>query len=145
MLFAITTILDNVSNYSFFKTLPNYNNFIYLDDPDVSIIVTGSNTAGNMYTLTCEVSVAAGLPNITWMYNNTKVIEESGITLTLEEIGLDSRLIIQFSPLDYNHAGVYTCSANLTVEEFDFDGFNEASQTVNVQSKYRVFYKQFTA
>ena len=112
------------------------------DDPDISIIVTGSNIAGNMYTLTCEVSVVTGVPNITWTYNSTKVIEESGITLTLEENGLDSRLILQFSPLDYDRAGVYTCSANLTVQEFDLDGFNEASQTVNVQSKYRIFYEK---
>ena len=109
------------------------------DDPDVSIIVTGSNIAGNMYTLTCEVGVVLGVPNITWMYNNTKIIEESGITLTLEENGLDSRLILQFSPLNYDHAGVYTCSANLTVQEFHFDGFNEASQTVNVQSEFEFY------
>ena len=92
-----------------------------------------------MYTLTCEVSVEVGIPNITWIYNNTKVIEESGITLTLEENGLNSRLMLQFSPLDYDHAGVYTCTANLTVQEFNFVGFNEASQTVYVQSKYRLF------
>ena len=90
-----------------------------------------------MYTLTCEVGVVTGVPNITWIYNDTKVIEESGITLTLEENGLDSRLILQFSPLYYDHAGVYTCSSNLTVEEFEFNGFNEDSQSVNVQSKYR--------
>ena len=89
-----------------------------------------------MYTLTCEISVVLGVPNITWMYNNTKVIEESGIKLTLEENGLDSQLILQFSPLYYDHAGVYTCSASLTVQEIHFDGFNEDSQTVNVQSKY---------
>ena len=92
-----------------------------------------------MYTLTCEVSVVLGVPNITWIYNNTKVIEESGITLTLEENGLNSRLILQFSPLNYDHAGVYTCTANLTVQELGFEGFNEASQTVNVQGKYRLF------
>ena len=89
-----------------------------------------------MYTLTCEVSVVTGVPNIAWMYNDTKVIEESGIKLTLEENGLDSRLILQFSPLDYDHAGVYTCTANLTIQEFMFYGFNEASQTVNVQSEF---------
>ena len=89
-----------------------------------------------MYTLTCEVSVVTGVPNITWIYNDTEVIEESGIMLTLEENELDSQLILQFSPLDYDHAGVYTCSANLTVEEFEFNGFNEDSQSVNVQSKY---------
>ena len=103
----------------------------------MSVIVTGSNIAGNMYTLTCEVSVVTGVPNITWIfYNNTKVMKESSITLTLEENGLDTRLILQFSPLDDDHAGVYTCSANLTVQEFMFYGFSEASQTVNVQSKY---------
>ena len=88
-----------------------------------------------MYTLTCEVTVEVGVPNITWMYNDTEVIEEPGITLTLEENGLNSRLILQFSPLDYDRAGVYTC---LTVQEFGFEGFNDASQAVNVQSKYRV-------
>ena len=92
-----------------------------------------------MYTLTCEVSVATGVPNIQWLHNNTSIIEKSGITLTLEENGLDSRLILQFSPLDYDHAGVYTCSANLTVQVLDFDGFREVSQTVNVQSKFDQF------
>ena len=96
-----------------------------------------------MYTLTCEVSVITGVPNITWSYNSTKVIEESNITVVLETSGYDSRLILQFSPLDYDYAGVYTCPANLTVEEFDLDGFNEASQTVNVQSKYRIFCENF--
>ena len=115
------------------------NLYFITGDPDVSIIVTGSNIAGNMYTLTCEVSVVTGVPNVTWMYNNTKVIEESSITLTLEENGIDSRLILQFSPLDYDHAGVYICSANFTVGEFEFEGFNEASQTVNVQSKCTLF------
>ena len=67
-----------------------------------------------------------------------EVIEKSGVTLALEEHGLNSQLILQFSPLDYDNAGVYTCTANLTVEEFNFDGFDETSQTVNVQSKYRV-------
>ena len=89
-----------------------------------------------MYTLTCEVSVVTGVPNITWIYNNTNIIEDSGIKLTLEENGLDSQLILQFSPLYYDHAGVYTCSANLTVQEFNFERFIETSQTVNVQSKY---------
>ena len=79
-----------------------------------------------------------GVPNITWMYNDMEVIEKSGVTLALEEHGLNSQLILQFSPLDYDNAGVYTCTANLTVEEFNFDGFDETSQTVNVQSKYRV-------
>ena len=92
-----------------------------------------------MYTLTCEVSVVLGVPNITWIYNSTKVIEESGITLTLEENGLNLRLILQFSPLNYDHAGVCTCTTNLTVQEFGFELFNEASQSVNVQSEYRLF------
>ena len=70
-----------------------------------------------MYTLTCDVSVVTGKPNIIWIYNDAEVIEESGITLTLDENGLYSRLILEFSPLNYDHAGVYTCSANLTVEE----------------------------
>ena len=69
------------------------------------------------------------------MYNDTEVIGGPGITLTLEDNGLNSQLILQFIPLDYVHAGVYTCTANLTVQEFVFELFNEASQTVNVQSK----------
>ena len=68
------------------------------------------------------------------MYNNTKVIEESGIKLNLEKNGLHSRLILQFSPLYYDHAGVYTCSVDLAVE--DSDGSSDASQIVNVRSKF---------
>ena len=104
----------------------------------MSISTSGSNTAGEMYSLLCEVSVAVGTPNITWLYSNgTEVMNGNGITLSLTS---DTTYKLTFNPLEYSDVGVYTCIANITVDvdtvDTDiFEGSGSNSDTVSVRSK----------
>ena len=101
----------------------------------MSISTSGSNTAGEMYFLLCEVSVPIGTPNITWLYNNgTEVMNGNGITLSLTS---DTTYKLTFNPLDYSDVGLYTCIANITVVHATgiFNGSGSNSDTVSVRSK----------
>ena len=101
----------------------------------MSISTSGSNTAGEMYSLLCEVSVAVGTPNITWLYSNgTEVMNGNGITLSLTS---DTTYKLTFNPLDYSDVGIYTCIANITVVHATdiFEGSGSNSDTVSVRSK----------
>ena len=102
----------------------------------MSISTSGSNTAGEMYSLLCEVSVAVGTPNITWLYSNgSEIINGNGITLSLTS---DTTYKLTFNPLDYSDVGVYTCIANITIDvniDNIFEGSGSNSDTVSVRSK----------
>ena len=101
----------------------------------MSISTSGSNTAGEMYSLLCEVSVPIGTPNITWLYSNgTEVMNGNGITLSLKS---DTTYKLTFNPLDYSDVGIYTCIANITVVHATgiFNGSSNNSNTVSVRSK----------
>ncbi len=108
--------------------------YIYFsDDPVVQISSTGSNIAGNVYTLTCTVSVVTGTPNITWINPNGDEVDNS--ILTLSNNG--SELILLFQSLDFSDIGVYTCSANLsipTVITLNFFGMGSDTVTVYIRS-----------
>ena len=102
----------------------------------MSISTSGSNTAGEMYSLLCEVSVAIGTPNITWLYSNgTAVMNGNGITLSLTS---DTTYKLTFNPLEYSDVGIYTCIANITIDvniDNIFEGSGSNSDTVSVRSK----------
>ena len=102
----------------------------------MSISTSGSNTAGEMYSLLCEVSVAVGTPDITWLYSNgTELMNGNGITLSLTS---DKTYKLTFNPLDYSDVGVYTCIANITIDihaTVIFNGSSSNSDTVSVRSK----------
>ena len=102
----------------------------------MSISTSGSNTAGEMYSLLCEASVPIGTPNITWLYSNgTEIMNGNGITLSLTS---DTTYKLTFNPLDYSDVGVYTCIANITIDvniDNIFEGSGSNSDTVSVRSK----------
>ena len=101
----------------------------------MSISTSGSNTAGEMYSLLCEVSVPIGTPKITWLYSNgTEIMNGDGITLSLTS---DTTYKLNFNPLDYSDVGIYTCIANITVVHATgiFNGSGSNSDTVSVRSK----------
>ena len=65
----------------------------YIGNPIVSISTSGTNIAGNMYSLLCFVSVVFGTPDINWFYSNgTKLLNGSGITQTLTMISKTKHL-----------------------------------------------------
>ena len=119
--------------------------FIYIGNPIVSITTSGTNIAGNMYSLLCSVSVVFGTPDITWFDSNeTELRNDTGITQTLIVISDTIRTYeLQFNPLMYTHGGEYTCVADLTVIRDDdtFIGVSNATTTVYVTSKFNTITK----
>ena len=111
---------------------------IYIGNPIVSITRSGSNIAGNMYSLLCTVSVVFGTPNVTWFDSKgMEVIDGSGITQTLTMRDTEQTYELQFNPLMYTYGGEYTCVANLTVirDGNTFIGDSNRTTTVYVRSK----------
>ena len=112
----------------------------YIGNPIVSITTTGSNIAGDMYSLLCSVSVVFGTLDITWFDSNgTEVIDGSGITQTLSVVSdTEQKYELQFNPLIYTHGGEYTCEANLTLicGQDIFIGVSNKTTTVYITSKF---------
>ena len=73
-----------------------------------SITPSGTNTAGETYSLECSARVAEtlGQPTITWLdpMNNTQFPSESDMVTTTGNMST-----LTFNPLATSHAGTYTC------------------------------------
>ena len=69
--------------------------------------VSGSNTAGETYSLVCSVSVTGStlLPTITWSGPVNNPVPSEMVTTT------SSMSTLTFRPLSASHAGTYTCRA----------------------------------
>ena len=92
----------------------------------VSITSSGSNTAGESYTLECTVTVTVSdLPvTITWMGPM-----DNNITSGVYVVTTGSMSTLTFNPLAASHAGTYTCRAALG------SAMDSASRTITVQSE----------
>ena len=88
------------------------------------ITSSGSNTAGESYSLECTVTVTGSIdqPTITWMDPMDNVIT-SGVVMT------GGMSILTFNPLAASHAGRYTCRATLD------SAMDSTSRTITVQSE----------
>ena len=118
----------------------NINVCTYIGNPIVDITTSGTNIAGDMYSLLCSVSVVFGTPDITWFDSKgMEVIDGSGINQTLTVVSdTEQKYELQFNLLKYTHGGEYTCVANLTVirDEDIFIGVSNVTTTVYVTSKF---------
>ena len=100
----------------------------------VTITTIGSPTAGDSYTLKCSVSGTSGPASYQWfgppngdsITNSSSRIVFSNSSLTL----------LEFSPLQVSHAGVYTCRATVNGVVVE----HSASVTVNGEN-YNDAYK----
>ncbi len=71
----------------------------------ISITSPRDPTAGQDYTLTCEVVVGAGTPTLRWTGpGGETTFEQSGTTFTLN---------LTFSPLNTSNGGEYTCQSTV--------------------------------
>ena len=96
------------------------------------ITSSGSNTAGESYSLECTVTVTGSTdqPTITWMVNGAVISSTttrmvSGITGSAGSYSTT----LTFNPLAASHAGTYTCRATLD------SAMDSASTTITVQSE----------
>ncbi|XP_019858997.1 PREDICTED: uncharacterized protein LOC105314694 [Amphimedon queenslandica] len=89
-----------------------------LTNPIVSIFSSQPVFAGQLYSLNCTVTIAAGDLNITWLDGSgNELTEGNGISfnlITISDTVQGYNLI--FNLLDYSDIGVYTCQARLTID-----------------------------
>ena len=100
---------------------------------------SGTNTAGETYSLVCSVTVTGSTdqPTITWSDDDAQITSDSSRTVsaTTSDGSNGYSSILTFNPLSASHAGNYTCRAtaiigeNLMVQDID-------TELVTVQSEY---------
>ena len=99
----------------------------------VSITTIGSPTAGVSYTLKCSVSGTSDPASYQWFGPNGESITNSSSRMVFSNSSLT---LLQFSPLQASHGGLYTCRASV-------GGVINVTNTykgVKVQSECRINY-----
>ena len=105
----------------------------------IEIWSSGSSTAGEVYSLTCDASLSQNLrqtPVIEWVGPDGNVIDNT----TLRDVSLTSSspsttMTLLFHPLRTSHRGMYWCRATLTDRVASIEIMNKSSFLVIVQSK----------
>ena len=97
--------------------------------------VSGTNTAGETYSLKCSATVTGSTdqPTITWLDDGVEITSSDAtrmVSATTMSSGGSYSSILTFNPLSASHAGTYTCRVMV--------GGVTASQTfmVNVNGVY---------
>ena len=95
----------------------------------VSITPSGTNTAGETYSLVCSVTVTGSTdtPTIVWLDPINSQVPSEMVSTTG---GIST---LTFNPLSTSHAGTYTCRATLTSGGMETD-----IMIVTVQGKCRI-------
>ena len=83
----------------------NKNQFTTPVNISLSIATSGTNTAGETYSLECSARVAESTdqPTITWLDPMNNPVPSEMVTTT------NSMSTLKFNPLATSHAGTYTC------------------------------------
>ncbi len=85
------------------------------DPPQVRISSSGSTTAGELYAVTCNVSLNQILrqaPVIEWVGPSGLVLDHNSLEdLLLSTASPSTSLTLSFTPLHTNHGGSYVCRA----------------------------------
>ena len=125
-----------------FKTFSKSNLKIFLavpDPPAIEILSSGSSTAGEMYSLTCDVSLSQNLrqsPVIEWVGPDRNVIDITTLRdVTLTSSSPSTTMTLSFNPLRSSHRGMYWCRATLTDMDANIRLINNSSHPLIVQSK----------
>ncbi len=101
-----------------------------LEQYDITISTPPAPTAGQSYTLTCEVDVGEGTPTLQWTGPGVTTGEASEGTQM--QSGTTFTRTLTFSPLFTSHGGVYTYQSTVGSGAVE----RTAMTTVNVQSMW---------
>ena len=102
--------------------------------PVVMVTSKGDPTAGNTYTLVCQVSVVEGLvvdPDVVWLDSSGRTV--SGLDITVGGPSIEGSVVtrnLTFSPLHTSHRGNYTCQATISVFSISLSSSNLTRNTV---------------
>ena len=94
----------------------------------------GDPTAGNTYTLVCQVSVVEGLvvdPDVEWLDSYGTTV--NGLDITVGGPNIDGSVVtrnLTFSPLHTFNGGDYTCRASISVSSISLSSSNLTRITV---------------
>ena len=111
--------------------------------PDKPLIITKASgdifTAGEVYSLTCEVSLNQTLrqsPVIEWVGPDGNVIDDTTrIDVSLTSSSPSTTMTLLFYPLQTSHRGMYWCRATLTDITANVRLMSNSSVVVIVNSK----------
>ena len=100
----------------------------------VSITHSGTNTAGQAYSLVCSVTVTGSTdtPTITWLDPMNSQVPSEMVSTT------GSMSTLAFNPLSASHAGTYTCRATVTVDGGMQTNANHGAVDVTVQGECNI-------
>ena len=109
------------------------------EPPVINISSVESSTAGEVYSLTCDVSLSQNLrqsPVIEWVGPDENIIDNT----TLRDVSLTSSspsttMTLLFNPLRTSHRGIYCCRATLTDIDANVMVMNNSSHPLVVQGK----------
>ena len=114
-----------------FSTLP--------DPPVINIAISGTSSAGEIYSLTCDVSLSQNLrqsPVIEWVGPDGKVIDNMSLRdVSLINSSPSTTITLIFNPLRTSHSGMFWCRATLTDRAANIRIINNSSFTITINSK----------
>ena len=90
----------------------------------------GDPTAGNSYTLVCQVTVTQGLvvdPDVVWLDSNGMTVR--GV---MDRPSIEGNVVtrnLTFNPLHTIHGGVYTCHASISLPSISIANLSSNSST----------------
>ena len=109
------------------------------DKPFITTSASGNSTAGEVYSLTCDVSLSQSLrqsPVIEWVGPDGNVIDNATLTdVSLTSSSPSTTMTLLFNPLRTSHGGTYSCRAILTDTTASTRIVNNSSVTVTINSK----------
>ena len=96
-----------------------------------------SSTAGEVYSLTCDVSLSQNLrqsPVIEWVGPGGNVIDNTAIRdVSLNSSSPSTTMTLLFNPLRTSHRGMYWCRATLTDTAANIRLMNNSTVEILVQ------------
>ena len=114
-----------------------------LTPPVVAIGMVGLTVAGDMFTLSCRVTVVEGLvaqPDVIWVDSGGNAVMSGVNDVNVGNVmrsGRESTLGLEFNPLHTSHGGQYICRATINIPSIGVSGLSgSSSQNVVVQSKH---------
>lgn len=106
------------------------NFFTELPVPVITVTDSGTPSAGENYTLTCNVSIITGVVDgtvvsVAWLDSSGNLVQSSSSTLVNT---------LYFEPLVLSHGGQYTCNSSITIPMTSTVRSNLEVRNVIVQS-----------
>ena len=106
----------------------------------VSIERSGIATAGEMYSLACNVSAISGFvnpPSVAWTVGGRAINTTNGSGITLSNLtgALFALSTLIFDPLRTSHSDVYTCGGSIASAALETPQTTDMQVRITVQSK----------